>query len=127
MRTRSEGVCPLARERSRSRAPRVLGTRTVIRCETMCQTLYHKCQTVVPSALPQVNRAIAGADDQRIAAAIELAAHFVFANLAFGCDGHIEIDVAVAGMQVHVGREVSGNFESDAAVAGLQPPACSQG
>ncbi len=47
-----------------------------------------------------MNRSISGADGERAAAAVEFAVNFVLADLAFGDDGHVEIDVAVAGVQV---------------------------
>src|ERR1700686_401986 len=74
-----------------------------------------------------MNRSIAGADGQQTATAVELAVNFILANLAFGDDGHVEIDVAVAGVQAYVGREFAWNFERNVAVASLQSPTCGQG
>src|ERR1700730_4047337 len=73
-----------------------------------------------------MNRSIAGADGQQTATAVELAVNFILANLAFGSDGHIEIDVSVAGVQAYIGRQFAGNFERNIAVASLQSPACGQ-
>src|SRR6266496_6105085 len=127
MRTKSEGVCPLARERSRSKAPRVLGTRTVIRCEGTGVGQY---STIVRhfyrSTLPQMNRSISRVDRERVAAAIELAMNFILANLALGGNRHIEINVAVAGVQADIGGQFAGDFERNVAVASLKPPGCGQ-
>src|SRR5579864_1068752 len=70
----------------------------------------------------QMNGAIAGTDCQQAAAAVELAVNIVLANLSFGRDRHVEIDVAVAGVQVNIGGEVTRDFQRDAAVARFQPP-----
>ena len=52
--------------------------------------------------------------------------NFIFANLAGGCDGHIQIDVAVAGVQIDVGGQVSRHFEGDGAIAAFEAPARGQ-
>ena len=70
----------------------------------------------------QMNGAVAGMDRQQAAAAIHLAMDFILANLSFRRDRHIEIDVAVAGVQVNIRGEVTRNFQRDAAVARFQPP-----
>src|ERR1035441_2630114 len=70
-----------------------------------------------------MNRSVSGANGQRAATAVEFAVNLVFANLPFGHDGHVEIDVAVASVEAHVGREVVGDLEGDVAVAGFKAPA----
>ena len=48
--------------------------------------------------------------------------HFVLTNFAFGGHGHVEIDVAVACVQIDVGGEVAGDAKRDAAIAGFESP-----
>src|ERR1700681_3457974 len=74
-----------------------------------------------------MNRSVANADGQQAAPAVELAVDFVLTNLPFCSDGHVEIDVAVAGMQVYISRQFAWDFEGTVTVAGLQSPACGQG
>jgi hypothetical protein len=59
---------------------------------------------------------------QQISAAVQLATNFVLANLAFGGNRHVQVDVAVAGVQINVRCEVVGNFERDGTIATLQSP-----
>src|SRR5216684_2248543 len=47
------------------------------------------------SAFAQPDRSISGMNHQQIATAVQFAVNFIFANLAGGCDRHIQIDVAV--------------------------------
>jgi hypothetical protein len=70
----------------------------------------------------QMNGAVTGTNRQQAAAAVELATNIVLANLSFGRDRHVEIDVAVACVQVNIRGEVAGDFQRDAAVARFQPP-----
>src|SRR5213078_2923988 len=65
-------------------------------------------------------------DSQRVAAAVELAVNFILANLALGGDGHVEIDVTVAGVKANIGGEFRWDFERNVPVAGFQPPARGQ-
>src|ERR1051326_7501453 len=74
------------------------------------------------SALAQMNGAVAGADGKQAATAVDLAMDLVLANLAFGGYGHVEIDVAVAGVKVDVCGKIAGYLERDAAIAGFEPP-----
>jgi hypothetical protein len=55
--------------------------------------------------LPQPDRSVAGMNYQQIAASIELAVNLVLANLARGCDRYVQINVAVAGAQIHIGSK----------------------
>src|SRR5258708_15261108 len=73
-----------------------------------------------------MNRAVSGADCYQVSAAVDFATHFIFANLAFGGDWELEIDVSVAGVQVDVGSEVTRNLKRDVAVAGLKAPSGAQ-
>src|SRR5712691_1373272 len=73
-------------------------------------------------AFPQPDRSIPSMNQQQISAPVEFAANLVFANLAFGRYRHIEIDVAVAGVQIYVCGKVLWNFQRDRAIAAFQPP-----
>src|SRR5271165_2823661 len=76
--------------------------------------------------LPQADRPISGVNDQQISAAIQLAANFAFANLAFGRNWHVQVDVAVSGVQIDVGGQIFRHFERHRAIAAFEPPACRQ-
>src|SRR5579859_4416868 len=66
--------------------------------------------------------AVPGADGEQAASAVDLAVDLVLANLAFCGYGHIEIDMAIAGVKVDVSGQIAGHFQRDAAVAGFEPP-----
>src|SRR5712692_9950237 len=73
-----------------------------------------------------MDRPVSRANRHEIATTIDLAANFVPPQLSVGGYGNIEVDVSVAGMQVHVGSHGAGNFQRYAAITGLEPPACIQ-
>src|SRR5260370_40375311 len=73
-----------------------------------------------------MNRSISCMNGERVAAAVEFPVNFVLSNLSLSRDRHVEVDVAITGMQAYVGRKLTWNFQRNVAVAGLQPPARSQ-
>src|SRR5580698_1851391 len=130
-RTMSDGVFPLALERPCSRLPRFFGTRIVMRSEAIfnliCLTFYYICQTGLTLTLSEVNRAISGADGQRASATIELAAYLARAHRTRGSHRHVQIDVAIVGMQIDIGRQIARHFQGDVAIARLKPSSLSDG
>src|SRR6266849_5020645 len=74
------------------------------------------------STLPQPDRSISGVNHQQIATAVQFAVNFIFANLAGGCDGHIQIDVSVAAVEAPAGGQsrAGGGSGVDAAVSSFE-------
>src|ERR1700733_13371726 len=101
---RYDGVCPLTRERWRSRAPRAPGTADCNARGAMSDITQHLSDGVL--TLPQVDRSITGVNHQQISAAVQLAANLALTNLSFGRDRHVQIDVAIPGVQVYVGCQI---------------------
>src|SRR5258708_9836014 len=73
--------------------------------------------------LPQMDRSVSRPDRHETSATIDLAVDIVLTKLSLGCDRDVQINVAVAGVRVHVGSQGFWNLQSNAAVSGLQPPA----
>ena len=66
--------------------------------------------------------AVAGADGEGLAAAVEFAVDAGGAEGALDGDLEAEADVAVVGAGIEIGLEVAGDFEVDAAVTGVDIP-----
>src|ERR1700730_19085348 len=71
---------------------------------------------------PQMDRSVARPDRHETSATIDLAADVVLTQLSFGRDRNVQIDMAVAGVQIHIGSQGFRNFPRTVAVSRLQPP-----
>src|SRR5579872_6667956 len=58
--------------------------------------------------LLQPDRSIPGVNCQQFPATVDFAVNILLAKAAFNCDRHVDADMAVTGMQVHVGSKVVG-------------------
>src|ERR1041385_1627526 len=52
---------------------------------------------------------------------------FVGADLAFRGERHIQVNMAVAGVQINVGRQIRREFQRYTAISALEPPVSSHG
>src|SRR5208282_4533223 len=74
------------------------------------------------SKLIQRHRPVAGVNGQQFSAAIHFAVYVVTAEAAFDRDGNVGRDTAVAGVQSHVRRQISGEFDRHAAIRAANLP-----
>jgi len=64
---------------------------------------------------------------EQIPTAVEFATNIVVSHLPFYADGHVETDMSVTGMQLHVGGKGFRQLQRDAAVAGMKTPTRTDG
>src|SRR5215813_4202939 len=62
-------------------------------------------------SLSQVDRPIPRVDCQQASAAVQLPVNLILANLSLSRNRHVEINMAITGVEIHIRRKIAGDLQ----------------